>query len=291
MAQFMPLSELYHQYISGTLKKNEFDSKVFQYLLDNCERYRVFGGNRDRWNEFLSWFYPRLSRTVNLYRDKGSSFDAYMAAIIRSASKEYQYRETVHSITEYVFWQTRIEELAILNYELEYPEVPELSPVVFLPSDIKPKHILMLLLKSYDFVPDDFVQKIANAIGVEITYIRELIDRLHQRRLKREDEIRTLKERLYCQHYRYLAYQARMNAAFPGSFDYEMLKDRVVRAGKRFDSMKKRLQKMRQDATNQQVAEVLGIPKGTVDSTLHMLKNKWKFQNDPSSSENQDQQL
>jgi len=39
--------------------------------------------------------------------------------------------------------------------------------------------------------------------------------------------------------------------------------------------MRKRLKKIRKEATNKQVADVIGISKGAVDSNLSRLKIKW----------------
>jgi len=40
--------------------------------------------------------------------------------------------------------------------------------------------------------------------------------------------------------------------------------------------MRERMTKIRKEATHQQIAEVIGITKGTVDASLHRLKIKWE---------------
>jgi hypothetical protein len=52
------------------------------------------------------------------------------------------------------------------------------------------------------------------------------------------------------------------------------MKDRFERARKRFYKMKKRLGGMRMSASNRMIADVLGIPRGTVDSSLSVIKNR-----------------
>ena len=55
------------------------------------------------------------------------------------------------------------------------------------------------------------------------------------------------------------------------------LKQRLEKARLRLETMRKRLAGIRSDATNSQVAEVIGISKGAVDASLHHLKTKWNI--------------
>jgi len=265
-----PLSTLYQCYSTGNLSKKDFEGKIFQYLLDNIERYRVVEGNKNRWNEFISWLYPRLARAIDLYRDLGSSFDAYITSLVHSAAKEYRCREADHRITEYACWQARAEEMSVCESESEYLDS---CADISIPNGIKPKHVLLLLLKSYYLVSDEFVNRVARAIGMKTDTVMQMINKLKKLRCGKETEILNLRDRLYCQHYRCLAYQKRLCAAQPGTDYYKKMADRCERARRRFHTMKQRLGKMRVDASNRMIADVIGIPKGTVDSGLFAIKN------------------
>ena len=277
------LSDLYHMYITGNLQKREFEGRIFQYLLGNYEQYTVFDRNQDRWDEFLSWLYPRLKRAIDLYRDLGSSFDAYITSLVYNASREYRCREMDHRITEYICWQARAEELRVCEGENEYPEGPKVS----IPEGIKPRHILLLLLKSYYFVSDEYVKRVASVIGMESNVVLNMVDELRILRSGKEAEIMDLRERLYSQYYRCLAYQKRLNNAQSGMACYEKMKGRFERAKQRFLTMRKRLKGMRLDVSNRMIADVIGIPKGTVDSCLFAIRNHPAF----PGKQNRDQHI
>jgi len=266
-----PLSDLYQSYINKDLQKKDFEGLIFQYLLNNFEHFRIFKGNRERWSDFLSWLYPRLAKAIDLYRDLGSSFDAYIVSLVYSAAKEYRCRETDHSLTEYTCWRAKAEEMML--YESE-PEYLESSNTVPLPGDINPRQVLLLLLKSYFFVTDEYVKKVAETIGMETGVIQNMIAELRRRRSEKEAQILNLRERLHCQHYRCLTYQKRMTKAQTGTEYHERMKGRFERAKKRYNAMKKRLGGMRMAASNRMIAEVLGVPRGTVDSSLSAVKNR-----------------
>jgi hypothetical protein len=161
----------------------------------------------------------------------------------------------------------------MILYESE-PEYFDGSNTVSLPEDINRKQVLLLLLKSYFFVSDEYVEKVAGTIGMKVDVIQNMIAELRKRRCEKEAQIRNLRERLHCQHYRCLAYQKRMIKAQSGTDYYERMKGRYERAKKRYNAMKKRLGGMRMAASNRMIAEVLGVPRGTVDSSLSAIKNR-----------------
>ena len=265
------LSDLYEMYKSRNLSRQNLEGMIFEYLLENFERFHLFKGNRDAWNDFLSALYPRIARAIDLYRDVGSSFDAYIASLIHSAAREYRCRESDRGMTEYACWQARAQEMAVSESE---PEYADRRKRVSIPDDINPRQILFLLLKSYFFVSDEFVKKVARTIGMNVEIVQKMIDELRRLRSDKEAEILNLRERLHCQHYRCIAYQKRMINTQRGTEYHERMKDRFERARKRFYTMKKRLGGMRMSPSNRMIADVLGIPRGTVDSSLSALKNR-----------------
>jgi len=265
------LSDLYGMYINKNLSKKNFEGNIFRYLLENYDRFRLFNGNRDTWSDFISSLYPRISRAIDLYRDMGSSFDAYIVSLIHGSAREYRSRETDRGITEYACWQARAEEMAAAESE---PEYIERRKRVSIPADINPRQILFLLLKSYFYVSEEFVKRVAKTINMDAGLLQNMVDELRNRRADKEAEILALRERLHCQHYRCIAYQKRMNSTQQGTAYYEKMKDRVERARKRFYTMKKRLGGMRTSASNRMIADILGIPRGTVDSSLSAIKHR-----------------
>jgi len=266
-----PLSDLYKLYKTGKISRNDLEGGIFQHLLDNLDKYRLFSGNRDEWNDFVSWLYPRIKKAVENYRDLGSSMDAYVATLVNGAYKEYRCREVNHSLTEHACWQAKAEELVVRESEPEYLEAGRSFSI---PADLKPRQVLFLLLKSYFFAPDCLIEQVAKATGYKAAEIRKLIEELHKRRSGQEEEILKQRDRLQSQYYRCLAYQKQKKCACPGTEFYEAIEGRTERALKRLCGMKKRFEAMRKGPSNRMIAEIMGIPKGTVDSGLHNIKNQ-----------------
>jgi hypothetical protein len=280
MEDNLPLTGLLNRYVRGHLSKRELEGKMFQFILDNYQRFHPYKWSKDDFMDYLCWLYPRLSRAIERYQDRGASFDAYITSLVRWSAREYRSRETDHRITENTCWRTQAREMEVRSEEPVYPE-PAFDAVP------NPRQILVLLLKSYHYVSDDFLKRIAPAVGIEAEKLSDLVEELRKMRLDREDEIRRLQERLYCQYYRCIAFEKRMMVSVEGSAKHERMKGRLARARKRLASMRKRLAAIKIEASNRQVANVIGVPKGTIDSSLFAIKSKWDLF-DPRDSDDED---
>ena len=277
MQKISSLSEMYSEYTLGRMSRKNLEGSIFEYLMDNFERYNWFRGDREKWTDFVSWLYPRLSRAIDYYKETGASFDAYISAIVQWSCKEYRTREAEHYTTEFVCWKARAEEMMAYSNEAEYADDPDPEPEILSPLiDIKPRHILILLLKSYFYVTDDFLNRVVAATGMKKEQLCKMIDKLHQLRVKREERIHQLQERIHSQYYRCLAFEKRLSCTYEGTAKHEKLKSCLERAHQRYGAIRRRLGGIRKDATNQQVADILNIPRGTVDSALHSIRVKLK---------------
>ncbi|GHV56060.1 hypothetical protein AGMMS49579_20190 [Spirochaetia bacterium] len=272
MQELSSLNNLFKQYAKGILEKRDFEGLIFKIILKNSRYFYLFEGDEEETIDYLCWLYPRLSAAVTNYRETGASFSAYISALVRCSVREYLSRQTAHHITEYAAWTAQAADMEVHESEPEYPEKRPKPKVI-----LNPRQVLILLLKSYYFVSDDFLDRIAPSIGVEKEKLKKMIDDLRDQRTQREEEIRILKERIHCQFYRCIAFEKRLNAVTPGSIYYEKMKGRLERGRLRLAAMRKRLAGMRLDATNKQIAEVLGISKGTVASGLFALRTRLKI--------------
>jgi hypothetical protein len=294
MQNILALNELYHQYVGGGLGRKEFEGIIFRIILKNTQYFYFSDWDKDEYIDYLCWLYPRLSNAIDNYREKGYSFSTHIIALVRYSAKEYRSRQADHYITEFAAWTVHAADMEVRSREPEYSaaaagpssagrpersfsgrpvetaEVPQENTLVD-----NPRQILLLLLKSYYFVSDDLIKRIAPAIGMEAEKIKVMVEKLRNWRTRRDDAIRVLQERIVCQFYRCIVFERRLRGAAEGSLRREKLTKSLKRARERLTSMRKRLAGIRVDATNQQVADLLGITKGAVASNLYALKNRY----------------
>jgi hypothetical protein len=273
----LPLDSFLQTYREGKLDKKELEGIIFDYILKNTTLFRLRNWPKDECSDFLCWFYPRIGRAIDKYRNVGSSFDAYIATMIQWAAKEYIRIEDSHRQIEQTYWDIHIQEMEVCEREPAYGG--RAAPFKRVNN---PRQALLLLLKSYYVVSEDFIDRAAPAIGMEKKRLKHLIEQLRNLRIHRDDIIKETRDRMYMLYYRCINLERRVNAALPGSDKYEKLKSRLERARSQLSVTRTRYKRMRTQPTNQQVAQVLGLPKGTIDSNLFAIRVK------PGYDENRD---
>ena len=275
------LNSLYSEFAAGEIKLAEFESFTYQFLINNQEKTCLNHWKKDQYEDFISWFYPRLKTAIETYNDIGASFEAFISKYLLISAKEYHVRTTINSITEYSAWSARVPEM----YAHEEPPVYHVqieaeNVITNLVIDKKgrknTKRILALILKCYYYVSEDFAENIAPLIGLDSRKLLDMLSEIRRKRQEKDDKIYYLKERIYRQFYRCIIYEKRLTHIKENTNIYYNLLDRLERARLRLETMRKRIACIRTEATNKQVAEVIGITKGTVDASLCRLKSKWE---------------
>jgi len=274
------LNYFYNSYLLGDMKRDAFESIIYSFLVNNQEKTCISHWGKDAYEDFISWFYPRLSKSIDNYQEMGASFEVFMKKYMHISAKEFQMRTTTNSITEYSAWSAQISEMYAHEEAPAYSHQNAKEIIKCLSVDSRgrknTKRILALILKCYCAVSDDFAERVAPLIGIEPKELMQLLSRIRIIREEKDNQIYKMKERAYCQYYRCLVYERRLGFAHEDTVVYCKLKNRLERARERLQKMRKRISVTRIDATNRQVADVMGVTKGTIDACLHRLKNKWE---------------
>jgi hypothetical protein len=262
------LSKLLTRYSLGLISRKDLEGHIFKFILDNRQEFRPYKWNEEEYVDFVCAFYPRISRAIDNYRETGSSFDAYISSLVHWGIRESRARQLDRHIAEYACWEAKaLDEAAVKEEEALYSEPePAFAEVV------NPRQVLVLLLKSYQYMSQDFLERICPALNMDIKKLKKMIDELRELRLKRDEDIRALQERIHTQFYRCIVYEKKLRRAGIDSTRREKLLGCLDRGRKRLQSMRKRLGSMKTAASNRQVAQILESAKGTVDAHLFRLK-------------------
>jgi RNA polymerase sigma factor (sigma-70 family) len=269
----MVLSTLYRYYKNGRIGREVFEAKIMGEIAYQAPILMGKGRKKDL-SDFFAWLYPRITNAIDHYKDNGSSFDAYIYSIVSKAYKEYSTITNDRKITEKTVWTNRECERLSENEELYLAEKDDEPPPPFC-SVQNPHQILILLLKSYYFLSDDFISRIAPALHVDREKIDMLIMELRDLRAAREQEIHDLRERVYAQFYRCLSFESRMASSAPNSARQQRFSHCLDRGIKRLNAMRETLRNLHADASNKEIAKVLGISKGTVDASLFIVRQNY----------------
>ena len=272
------LNELYLKYSAGIINRAEFEGSIYMYFFLNKEKTRLNYWRKEEYEDYISWFYPRMKKAIDTYKDIGSSFEAYINKFLVVSSKEYKVRKTAKSFIEYSAWSAQVTDLFAHEESPGYLswKKDDILPELFVIQNQRrnTRRILALILKCYYYVSDDFLDKIVSIIKIDKDELRKMIERMRELRQKRDDTIYLMRERIYGQYYRCIVYEKKLSFIQENTAAYDKMKLRLDKARLRLDKMRKRLSGIRTDATNNQIAEVIGVKKGTVDASLYKLKAK-----------------
>jgi RNA polymerase sigma factor (sigma-70 family) len=251
-------------------------------------RHRM-GLDEDACGDFYLYFQPRLVRMLGRYRDQGRSFDAYLKSCLGWQLRNFARARRCGDRA----WETtlRLTAEGDARTGLDQPEgdqgsrraTPVAGGARFGPvgggiasvvrTDADRRSFLFLVLKCPALVEDGKAEALAAVAGVTVDRLRALAAVLTERRASREARLQDFaarRNRAFC--------RARLlEADLRCETDPErrgVLEERLASANRRMRTAMERMAKVGVAPTNREIAEVLGIPKGTVDSGLFFLKRK-----------------
>lgn len=272
-----PIHELYQTYIRGEASRDALEGGIFRFIRDHPWRFKLGRWDPEDREEFIADLYPAIKKAIDRYQDRGATFDAYFGTIVRWSSISYRIKRKEERAMEAAYWNQRVAETANdpeAEYRAEYrdedyrgdeePRRPDPAK--------KRRQVLALTLKCCVHVSDDFCERIAAKLSLDAVYLKQKMDAaraLVAQRVKRYDD---LEERAAAQFYRSLVLKARIAASVEGSARKEKYQRSLAIARRRIGLYREEAARIRLEASNKEVAEVLGVPKGTIDASIFFLK-------------------
>jgi hypothetical protein len=239
---------------------------------------RRFGWDEDACSEFYLFFHPRLLRVLCRFRDQGKPFESYLSSVLQWQARSFVRRR-------------KKDELAwVMGFRLAPDGVPDGAPDPVedpdgarLPAHELPgphrlsvgdrRGLLYLVLKCCRRLDAGELAAAAEATGIEPRQLARLVDRLRAGTEEAEQRLAKLRER----RNRAFSEARLLEAELAGETDpgaVEGLRLRIAAANRRMRAAAARMARVRRDPTNREVARALGVPKGTVDCGLFLLKRR-----------------
>jgi hypothetical protein len=246
----------------------------------------------DDGGEFFLFFYPRLLRTLERFQDQGRPFEWYLHSVLR-----WHY-------LGFVRWKRRRErswaagalpalweaqpasgpaaedsspESRTEAFELPGWLGPEMADLFSLdggaplqrPADRK--RLLVWALKQVRSLREPDLEKLAAWTGTGEERLRALCGGLRERLARRERRLELLVER---RNRAFAALQLAQQALAgePEPAGRALLAGRAARARRCLHLSQERISRVPLQPSNRELAQALGLPKGTVDTSLYWLK-------------------
>jgi DNA-directed RNA polymerase specialized sigma24 family protein len=267
MRNTISLNGLFADYSAGLLERKKLEGEIFRAVRENVRR--LANWNREDNDEYLSWLYPRISQAIGTYRETGSSFETYIGSMVRMTAKEFRSRKARAYLAESAAWMSVFPDMYTSEDPPEYARAEE----EVRPKLLHPRQLLILILKCCCSVSDDFLERAAPMLGIPWEELNRMVSALRKLRETHEQCNLILQEKVNYQFYRCIFYEKKLRALPENSIAAQRVKVRLERGRDRLGNLRERFAKRRcLDPSNQQIAKLLGLSKGTVDSVLYRLK-------------------
>lgn len=254
-----------------------------------CYPNRKYGCDEDDRGDFLVFVYPKLERLIHRFVPKGSPFEAYLNATLRYQLRSYARKKACERIkTQLSCEQLGGEQLAPDDGSAVAESAVAIE-VTDLPATDRPAgdvvgsestarelgrgtvhRLLLLALKHCDQLEDSAYRRIAELTGCDPRWLLATRDKLRfacsaQRR--RRARLRMRRDSAW---FRAECIEREMAAI--GQPRASELAERLTRLRRTVTAARAELRHASTGPSNRQLAEVLGVPKGTVDSGVFYLR-------------------
>lgn len=250
------------------------------------------GWNEDDCGDFFCFFFPRLRRLIDRFEFHGRPFEVYLIVTLKWQLRTYAGRRASENLKARVvalenFWVCERDEV-YGNPHLEWEEAAATAANLEIPEAVKTllkmntdnyiedmpsrRRVLFLALKSAILMTEALIHKIALITGYDGDWIYCLIEELKGRVQTRRTRILLLSEKRNSCYFRLYCLQEQLRLVAEDTVRRE-LSHQIILEETRLQGMLEEISHVHLCPTHRDIADVLGVPKGTVDSGLFYLKD------------------
>jgi len=243
--------------------------------------------NEDDCSEFLCYFYRRIPGMIQRFQYSGSPFEALLKVTLRFQMKSFALELKKRRIEAKVlasrdFWDRTIEQAYSLPEEeeeedskptqisLRLRERLGLNDQGLIIDKSMRRKLLLLVLREADRVSESLLVHLLTLTGYERSWVTEKIEMVKTLSFQLEGRRNTFRHRRNLMLFNIYCLQEELLET-PDPVERQILLDKLARERKSLLKAENGLRRVPQSPTHLQLAEILEMPRGTVNSGLHSI--------------------
>lgn len=284
------LTDMVLNYQKGLLSFDAISGHISLYVYDYPRRTKRW--TQDLCSDFFVFVHPRLKKIADSFVFSGTPFEAYLNVSLKHQMNSFISKIREKEVKETLFCKMcasgSLEEedsfyriYDTFNYEISEPAVKYRTRI----GQARTRRRLFFLALSHpDQLDDAAIDRLAASTGYSPDYISSCCLAIKEKVQDKREALQRLRERKNGLYFQILVIQDRiMNETDPEKRIW--LEEQVHRLRQRIERVSNKiLAKSACLVSHQDLADVLGISKGTVDSSLFYLKRKGNRRKVSSSS-------
>lgn len=250
-------------------------------------RFRL-GWDEDSCSEFFCFFYPKLLRIVDRFRYQGRPFEVYLLTSLKWQLRTYAGQEASRELRRRLLshdalwaWETPAAQPPAEPEGSPGAAALEIAPEARIALKIDEhdrirdacsrRRLLMLALKSALRVSESLLERLAALTGYDLEWLYGLVEELKARVQAQRRRAALLIEKRNACYFHIVCLEEQLRLATEEGVR-AVLSRQLDRERQRLDALLHDLSHVTLGPSHRDIAEVLGIPKGTVDSAIFYLK-------------------
>ena len=274
------MTEMVISYQQGNVSFEAVSGHICLYVYDYPRRIRRW--DQDLCSDFFEYFYPRIKRMADSFVYSGYPFETYLNVTLRHQMKTFMRKREQKELKETLFCQmcasgSHGDESSFYKiYDNFNYEVRKKAPTYYgkLGQPRTRRRLFFLALTDPDRLDDAAIERLAATIGFSVEYIIESCLAVKEKIQWKRDEIQHLREKKNGYYFQLLVLQNDiMTETDPDKRAW--LSERLRKARSHIDHLSRKIQiKTSCLVSHHELAQVLGLAKGTVDSGIFYMKRR-----------------
>jgi len=239
----------------------------------------------DERGEFFCTFYPKIPGLIIRYEYYGTPFDGYLNNSIRWSIKAYRSSKSRYRSIQKAYHTEPFFLVSPENDFTEFEKIPlrvseSARRALRLEENGKPlsetikQRILYIYLIEANFIDERLKDGIIQITGYKKKWIDLCAEKLKTRVQKRLDRIKIIRDRRNSAFFKFHLLQEKISFAEDENEKLE-LKVEISKLREKIYKMNKTISKAPTRPTHKDIADILGIPRGSIDSGIHYLKSSF----------------
>ncbi|MDX9801489.1 MAG: hypothetical protein RBT69_09155 [Spirochaetia bacterium] len=285
------------------MKKHELTSMLVSYRKGDISRKtvfeaiclfvykfpgRIYNWKEDDCSDFFSYFYPKIERMVDSFRIREVPFEVYLVKTLKLQIKTFAARKTAVEVSIKILKNKELWPYEkIISSSVsgnDFVCEPEPSPFADFFHDVltrEPsrinrentlkKRLLMLALKNMQCGGDNEISRISALLDCDADWLIDAFSQLNEKRTEKKKKKVFLENRRN-RHFSRLCLLHENSHSSLTPEEKEKIYLKIAKEKSSIDSLSKKLDMITVEPTHQDIAEVMKLPKGSVDSGLYYLK-------------------
>lgn len=237
------------------------------------ELHKKFQLDPDEAGNFFCDFYPKIRKLIMQFNYRGHPFEAYLYITLKWQVLSYKKKLHRERLERQIFTYESFWDVHQNEPEYSEPIAPYVPRGIHNSFPIFKKRLIYVAFRESEYLNNELMEEIVGFTNVDRRWFINCIMALRKKVEQRKHRLERVRVYHNSCFYRYYILQLKIqNCTTPTKEQY--YRDELKKLHKRLRKVSRQLRHMHIHPTNREIAEVLNIPKGSIDSGIYYVLSK-----------------